>query len=111
MPFSRDDFQARMNTLLGLATPETQAQVSAILTEMSGEVDGIFARSAELCTTNERLTADNETLRSVNTKLFLKVGEVPKGGNPNTDPEPPVDNGIDETLTYENLFNDKGELM
>ena len=111
MPFSREDFQTRMNTLLGLATPETQAQVSAILTEMSGEVDGIFARSADLTSTNERLTADNETLREVNTKLFLKVGEVPKGGNPNPEPQPPVGDEPDTTLTYENLFNEKGELM
>lgn len=109
MPLSREQINAHFSEVLGMATPETHARVSEILTELSGEFDHILTESETTSTEMQRLTKDNETLRQVNTKLFLKVGTPTEKVTPPVDeptPAPPT-----ETLTYENLFNEKGELI
>ena len=109
MPLTREQINAHFNEVMGMATPETQARMSELLTALRDEYDHTLTESENAATEMQRLTRDNETLRSVNTKLFLQVGTpAPKVDDPDggkTDPPP------SETLTYEKLFNEKGELI
>lgn len=109
MPLSRDQINAKFAEALGMATPETHARVSAIFEELSGEFDAILTESETATTEMQRLTKDNETLRQVNTKLFLKVGTPAEKEKPPVDE--PTEQPPSETLTYEKLFNEKGELI
>ncbi len=110
MPLSREQFNARMGEVLGMATPETHARMSEILTELTGEFDHALTESENAATKVQNLTKDNETLRKVNTDLFLKVGTPTKGSPDNVEP-PKEEPDPSETLTYDKLFNEKGELL
>ena len=105
---TRDEHKQMIAKLMGLATPENQATMSEILTELSEDYEQVLTDSEGHSETIRTLTANNETLRAVNAKLFLRVGEVPKDPPPTDpptgDPEPP-------TITFESLFNEKGELI
>lgn len=105
---TRDEHKQKIAKLMGLVSPDNQATMSEILTELSEDYEQVLTASEGHSARVQELTANNETLRAVNAKLFLKVGEVPKDppqpSEPTTDPEPP-------TITFESLFNDKGELI
>lgn len=107
MPLSRDEIKSKFTEILGLASSENQARASELLTELSEEYESVLTESENSATRVQELTANNEALRDVNSKLFLKVGhkiDTPPAGDPT--PEPPKD-----TPSFENLFNEKGELI
>lgn len=105
---TRDEFKQKMNGLIGCVASEHQATASETLAELSEGFESVFNENEDNKSKITELTANNENLRRVNTKLFLKVGEIPKGDptpapTPEGDPEP-------EKISFESLFNDKGEL-
>lgn len=104
---TRDEHKQIITQLMGMVTPENQAKASDILTNLSEDYEQTLTASESANSKVEELTANNETLRSVNAKLFLKVGEIPKG-EPATEPkeEPEI-----PTISIDSLFNDKGELI
>lgn len=106
---TRDEHKNIVNQLLAMATPEQQAAASTLLTQLTDDYEQTLT-DFETATANvQTLTTNNETLREVNAKLFLRVGttekethkETEKGGGSGAEPE----------LTYEALFNEKGELI
>lgn len=103
---TRDEHKNIVNQLLAMATPENQATASSLLTQLTEDYEQTLT-DFETATDNvTTLTANNETLRKVNADLFLKVGTaVSKPNNPEKveDPEIPE-------LSYDDLFNEKGEL-
>lgn len=105
---TRDEHKQKITKLMGFASAEHQAAMSEILTELSEDYERVLTDSEGTSARVQELTANNETLRAVNAKLFLKVGEVPNNPptppTPEGDPEPPA-------ITIESLFNDKGELI
>ena len=104
---TRDEHKQIVNKLMGMATPENQGAMSEILSELSEDYEKVLTDSESATARVSELTANNETLRSVNAKLFLKVGEVPK-----PEPQPSEPQGEPKpSITYESLFNDKGELI
>lgn len=106
---TREDVTKLTQELFGLASAEHQARASEIITELSEGFDGVLTDSENAATRISELTANNETLRAVNAKLFLKVGHADTGAN--GDPKPPEEDKPENTLTYEQLFNEKGELI
>lgn len=109
----REDHKAKLTALLGLATPENQARASELLTELSDDYEEVLTASENNANQVATLTANNETLRDVNAKLFLKVGatdkttvHTDKGDNGNEN----KGDGSD-SITFDKLFNEKGELM
>lgn len=106
---TRDEHRRLVNEMLGLVGADHQARASELLTTLSDDYESVLTESEGHATRVSELTANNETLRAVNAKLFLKVGEVPN--TPPNDPTPPSDEPDTPKITFESLFNDKGELM
>lgn len=90
------------NKLKAIGTCEDEAQRRELLTQLEEEASSDYDRLSELQTTNETLTSDNETLRSANMKLFLRVGDHNK-----SDKKDDFDEGK-EKREFKNLFNEKG---
>mgnify|MGYP003298400202 CR=1 FL=1 len=103
---TRDEHKGIVNELLTMVNPDNQANASDLLTQLTDDYEQTLAGLEQANANVTTLTANNETLREVNARLFLRVGE-PSGGGKITEPEPPKD---DPKLTFEDLFNEKGEL-
>lgn len=107
MALTREQFRQKTNEILSFTTPENQANASELLTELSDEFESVMTSSENNATRVQELTENNERLRKVNTDLFLKVGSPVTDENKGTDPEPKTD----KPVSFETLFNDKGELI
>lgn len=102
---TRDEHKNIVNQLLGMVTPESQANASNLLTQLTEDYESTLSIFEATATANETLTANNETLRDVNAKLFLKVGHVDtKKTTEHTEPD-------EEKPSFDSLFNEKGELI
>ena len=97
---TKEDFINRITTA---GTLEDIVEVRTMLAELSDDVSNIFDQNAEQSKTIEDLTSDNESLRSANMKLFLRVGD-------NKQPDDVIETTPKEKRKFENLFNEKGEL-
>ena len=106
---TRDEMRQHITEIMGCATPEKQARVSELLTELSEGFETLLSEGEQHQNQITELTNNNETLRTVNAKLFLKVGATERETHVNepTPVEPPVENKI----TFDQLFNEKGELL
>ena len=93
------------NRISEIGTCEDEVQRRELLTQLQEEVTGDYDRLTELETTNNQLTSDNETLRSANMKLFLRVGDHKANNNGSLDDEPK------EKREFKNLFNEKGGII
>lgn len=81
-----------------------EAKVTEILTNLSDDY-GTVLTAAETDKANaEKLVKDNEGLRDVNMRLFLKVGSPDTGGKSETVVEK-------SEMTFDKLFNEKGGLL
>ena len=108
---TRDEHKQIIQKMLGMVTPENQANASELLTQLSDDYEQTLTASETLTKNNETLTVNNEKLRQVNADLFLKVGVTNKENN-NENKEGQTDNGQEESnLTFDGLFNEKGELL
>jgi hypothetical protein len=104
---TRDEHKQIVNRLLGMVAPDHQANASELLTNLSEDYEQTLTASETATTRVEELTKNNETLRDVNAKLFLKVGSVPnepQPSEPKTEPER-------TPISIDSLFNEKGELI
>jgi regulator of replication initiation timing len=89
-----------------LSNPADVAGISEHLTALTDEFSTLTGNVQTLTTNNETLTQANEKLRQTNMDLFLKVGSEPTFKN-----KPESENKDDKPkATYENLFDDKGNL-
>lgn len=93
-----------MQTLLtSLGTCEDVAERRNMITQITDGVNGVFDQNDTLTASENKLKEDNEKLQEYNMKLFLRVGGQTKT------PEPEEKSG--EPLKYEDLFNEKGDLI
>ena len=97
--------QEFLNRVTAIGSCDDDVQRRELLTQLSEEASKDYDAMATLTETNKTLTNDNEALRSANMKLFLRVGETKEGNNSDNST-----NNEGSNLTYENLFNEKGEL-
>ena len=105
---TRDEHKAIIDKLMAHSTTENQAEVSELLTQLSDDYEETLTSLETSNSTVTQLTENNEKLRDVNAKLFLKVGEIPKPENNSNN-----DNNVNEedAPSFESLFNEKGELL
>lgn len=94
-----------LQKLTDIGTAEDDATRRAMLTEVTDEVKTVFGTVTTLTEKNTALDADNKKLQEYNMDLYLKVQGQKKKSDPIEKEEDP-----NEGLTYENLFNEKGEL-
>lgn len=93
-----------LQKMTDIGTAEDDASRRAIITEVSDEIKTVFGTVDTLTESKNKLDADNKKLQEYNMQLFLKVGGQKKQEVTPEGDEP------DKNLTYENLFNEKGEL-
>lgn len=82
---------------------DSDGSITQILADLSDDYGSILADIDNTNLQNEKLKKDNENLRDTNMRLFLKI----ENPNETTTEEPEEEN---KKLTFENLFNEKGEL-
>lgn len=111
LEMTRDEIKKSLQDLLGFTSPDNQAKASEILTALSDEYERVSTESETNASRVAELTANNETLRSVNAKLFLKVGATEKEADKESVPDETETKGELDGLTFEKLFNDKGDLL
>lgn len=105
---TRDEHKTITDQLLQMVAPEQQAAASGLLVQLVDDYGTTLDSLSEATATADKLTENNEALRKVNADLFLKVGHT----IPNKPEDKPNEGQDDESkLTYEALFNEKGELI
>lgn len=77
--------------------------ISNLLADLSDDYGILLSKIDEINLQNEKLKNDNDNLRDSNMRLFLRVGKTP-------DPEETPASEEPKKRTYENLFNEKGDL-
>lgn len=95
--------------ITAIGASENLAEIREMLTQLSDDVSLDYDRQAELQTQNETLLSDNESLRQANMKLFLRVGES-KSEAETVKSNTGIDRAENQKRSFENLFNEKGEL-
>ena len=99
-----------LDKLTQIGTIESDEERRVLLAEIHAESEQLYDSAEKLSATNKKLAEDMESLRTANMKLFLQVGEQKSPEQKLKDStgihnEPPK-----AKLTFENLFNEKGEL-
>ena len=92
----------QFNSLIAqIGTCEDDAQRRELLAQLQESGSSDYDKITELETKNNQLNQDNETLRSANMQLFLRIGDHK---------EKQKDDGSDEPKKrdFKDLFNEKG---
>lgn len=108
---TREEHKAIIQKMLGMVTPDNQATASELLTQLSDDYEETLTQYETASTSVQELTAKNETLRDVNAKLFLKVGTTDKETHNQQQNNTNVQEQDENKMTFEALFNEKGELL
>lgn len=90
-----------INKITEIGQCEDDAQRRELLTQLQEDINTDYDHFGNLETANNQLTADNETLRSANMKLFLRIGDKSKTQKDEPGEEKPK-------REFKNLFNEKG---
>ena len=102
------DKESFISKITEIGTCEDEATRRELLTALQEDVCKDYDDHASIKATNEQLTQDNETLRSANMKLFLRVGEHKSAEeiakDKGYDPEP------EQKKDFKDLFDEKGNL-
>lgn len=107
---TRNELKQKTAELLGFAPADNQARASELLTEITDGFNSVLTESEGNANKVQELTANNEKLRSVNAMLFLKVGNTEKENHKQEHSTEKADKP-DTELSFEKLFNEKGELI
>lgn len=109
----REEHKSIIQELLGCATPDKQARASELLTQLTDDYEQTLTGSETLTSENSTLKENNEKLRQVNADLFLKVGNTTNTNQGGTGKENKSkgQEGKETELTFDKLFNEKGELI
>lgn len=102
----KEEFNEKLQEI---GTLEDITDVRVKLAELTDEVGKVFDEGITLEETNQKLTLENEKLRSANMELFLRIGanksdeeiKEEKVGKEEKEPEP---------RKFEDLFDDEGNL-
>lgn len=97
-----EEFNAAVNSLLSMAG-DNQGEMSEILTNMRVHNDELTATIDTAKKSADDLTAQNESLRNANMKLFLQIGEKPAEQPQQQLPE-------NKKPTFDELFDENGGL-
>lgn len=107
----REEHSKIIKDLLTMVSADNQANASELLTQLSDDYEETLTNYETATNSVNDLTIKNERLREVNAELFLKVGTNKKEENENGNGDD-NDNGAEkEEMSFDDLFNEKGELI
>ena len=102
----RQEVQELLNSI---GTCEDEGERRNLLDSLRDEINGVYDENDNLAEQNNNLVQANESLRATNMDFFLQLGEQKSKkevikNELGSDDEP-------EKKKFEDLFNDKGELI
>lgn len=100
---NREEHTAKIMAIKEKIHDIDDGSITQILADLSDDYGSVLADIDNTNLQNEKLKKDNENLRDTNMRLFLKI-EKPSENNPEEQEE------TNKKLSFENLFNEKGEL-
>lgn len=92
-----------MQSLTDIGTIEDPAERRSRIVSISEEINTVYDANEALTVSNTKLEGDMKKLQGYNMELYLQLGE-PKKKTEESETKT-------EDLKYENLFNEKGELI
>ena len=99
------DKETFLEKIKEIGSCEDEVTRRSLLADLNDGVSGVFDENETLTQTNSELSADNDRLREVNNSLWQSYGT----NKPNPQNETGLESG--EKRKFENLFNNKGELI
>lgn len=87
-----------------LGTIEDPAERRSKIVSITDEINSVYDSNESLTADKTKLEGDKKKLQEYNMELYLQIGS--KKEEPKEDPK----EDPDENLTYDNLFNEEGEL-
>lgn len=98
----KDEHTAKIMEIKEKTHEMDDGAITQLLADLSDDYGALLSQMDEINLQNEKLKNDNDNLRDTNMRLFLRVGKPPEENQ--TKPETP------QKRTYENLFDEKGDL-
>lgn len=95
------DRQEYTQRLQAIGSETDEAQRRELITQLIEDGGADYDTFANITAERDQLRGDNETLRELNMKLFLRVGSDKQGDPKPGDPPPP-------RPKFEDLFDEKG---
>lgn len=106
---TRDEHNAIIQQLHGMIAPEHIADATGLLTNLSNDYSETLTTSEASTANVERLTTEIDKLLRANGRLFMQVGQTKESQQTEAAQEA-ASEPTEPMLTFENLFNEKGEL-
>ena len=98
----KEEYTAKIMEIKEKIHDTDDGKITDLLADLSDDYGAVLAQIDEINLQNEKLKHDNDSLRESNMRLFLRIEKAPEE-NQTIQKEP-------QKRTYENLFDDKGEL-
>ena len=98
----KDEHTAKIMEIKEKTHEMDDGEITQLLADLSDDYGALLSQMDEINLQNEKLKNDNDNLRDTNMRLFLRVGKPPEENQ--TKQETP------QKRTYENLFDEKGDL-
>lgn len=98
----KEEYTAKIMEIKEKIHDTDDGKITDLLADLSDDYGAVLAQIDEINLQNEKLKHDNDSLRESNMRLFLRIEKSPEE-NQTSQKEP-------QKRTYENLFDDKGEL-
>jgi len=106
----KEDHKKIINEILN--SLDDQGKVSELLVKLEDDNSILEDKHLEASTKIDSLIENNESLRSANNKLFIRLGAEEAQKQPFDDPTPTDQTDqTEDNLKFEDLFNSKGELI
>lgn len=105
MYMTREEFSEKSATIL--SDIEDRGAVSTTLDDLRANYYEVVQHAEDVEAERDRLKEENDKLQAANMELFLRVGKTGTA-----EPEPEEETEPEEpALSYDDLFDDKGELI
>lgn len=101
--------QEFLDRVVAIGSCDDEVQRRELLSQLSDEASKDYDNLATLTETNSSLLTDNEKLRSANMQLFLRIGES-KDETERKKDETGIKDEPPKKRSFDNLFNEKGEI-
>lgn len=104
MALSREEMN---NSIQSIGTCEDEATRLSLLATLTNNIGEVYDDIDNLTTQNSTLTENNSKLKEANMNLFLQIGSKGTEAKPH---ESSKNNPSEDSLKYEDLFNENGGL-
>ena len=106
---TREEFKALIDGIKEKVDETTGALLSEDLIAGLGAFNGLYDLYDKLVEDNKKLKDENSEILKVNGQLFQKIGSIPENSKEKEIIE--EDNNEEDEITFEDIINEKGEII